>query len=102
MLFLKYFYFPLSLLCLSNANIGFKILVLFASKIHPLLINSSTIKCAFSKLNIISNSHTFSKYLSKVSTILCINSNKLNSLQSSFKSKPNIKYKEAYLLYIIL
>ena len=78
------FYFPPDLFCLSNNNIGAKTLVLFASKIHPLLRNSSTIKCAFSKLNIISNSHTFSKYLSNVSTILCINSNKLNSLQSSF------------------
>ena len=78
------FYLPDDLLSLSICNIGFKIFVLLASNIHPLQRNSSTIKCAFSKLNIISSSQTFSKYLSKVSTILWINSNKLNSLQSSF------------------
>ena len=61
---------------------GFRMLALFVSVIYPLIIISSIIKCAFSMLNMMSSSQTFSKYLSSVSTKLWINSRKLNSFYS--------------------
>ena len=65
--------------CLTTAITGLSIFALFDSVMCPLIIISSIKKCAFSMLNMISNSQTFSKYLSSVSTKLCMNSRKLNS-----------------------
>ena len=64
---------------LTIAITGFNMFALFVSVIYPVIIISSIIKCAFSILNMISSSQTFSKYLSRVSTKLWINSKKLSS-----------------------
>lgn len=55
---------------LSRSLIGLRMLDLFVSITYPSEIISSRMKCAFSRLNIMSSSHTFSKYLSMVSTKL--------------------------------
>lgn len=52
------------------------------------------------KLNTMSNSQTFPKYLSNTSTYKCINSNIVSSL--SLTSTQSAKNRPAYLLYMIL
>ena len=82
-----FFYFSLSFIDLlihfpsyfTTAMTGASIFDLLVSVIYPFMTISSIIKCAFSMLNIMSNSQTFSKYLSRVSTKLWMNSSKPNS-----------------------
>ena len=45
----------------SSSSTGLSTLALFVSTMTPLVTISSKIKCAFSMLNIMSSSHTFSK-----------------------------------------
>lgn len=54
--------------CFSSKYSGFSTADLLVSTMHPSSTISSRITCAFSRLNMMSNSHTFSKYLSNVST----------------------------------
>jgi len=82
--------------CFSIKYSGFRALNLLVSTIHPLRTISSRIKCAFSRLNMMSNSHTFSKYLSNVSTSVWMNS----SRESSFSdvSHPMMKYLKEFAM----
>jgi hypothetical protein len=64
---------------LSIKCIGRKIFALFVSTICPFVTISSRMKCARSRLNMISSSHTLLKYRSRVSTNACKNSSTANS-----------------------
>ena len=86
----------------TTATTGLRMFALLVSRMQPFITISSIMKCAFSMLNIMSNSQTFSKYLSRVSTKLWMNSRKLSSLMSSSMSMPIMKQSDAYLLQITL
>uniref|UniRef100_A0A2P2JAG9 Uncharacterized protein n=1 Tax=Rhizophora mucronata TaxID=61149 RepID=A0A2P2JAG9_RHIMU len=77
----------------SISCIGFSMLDLLVSTMQPFMTISSSMKCAFSRWNIISSSHTLPKCRSMVSTKRCMNSNIASSFSSL--STPTKKNKEA-------
>mmetsp|Transcript_1643 Transcript_1643/g.4999 ORF Transcript_1643/g.4999 Transcript_1643/m.4999 type:complete len:275 (-) Transcript_1643:214-1038(-) len=79
----------------SMSAMGLRTFDLFVSTMQPFMTISSRMKCAFSRLNMMSSSQTDSKYLSSVSTRAWMNSRMPSSFSLSC-STPTMKKRDAY------